>query len=84
MHVKIKRLNEKYGYCFCTGTARMPVVLKLRFWTLNCSLSWKVLILSERFKNHYGPLICCEILSLLIPKKSWEYVKSLHPIVRML
>jgi hypothetical protein len=25
MQVKIKRLNEKYGYCFCTGTARMPV-----------------------------------------------------------
>jgi hypothetical protein len=27
MQVKIKRLNEKYGYCFCTGTARMPVDL---------------------------------------------------------
>jgi hypothetical protein len=29
MQVKIKRLNEKYGYCFCTGTARMPVGLLL-------------------------------------------------------
>jgi hypothetical protein len=28
MQVKIKRLNEKYGYCFCTGTARMPVLVQ--------------------------------------------------------
>jgi hypothetical protein len=34
MQEKIKRLDEKNWYCFCTGTARMPV---------QASATWKKL-----------------------------------------